>query len=140
MHDLELICRGHQVFWKKIISHHRCTVWNWMIHLTMFFSVFSKRLSKMDTNFLRSDSWLHYFQRQITVVNSIMLAVWWQLMNRFCVPSRFVIFYYYMVLYSIWLIDWTCCFTDIETIREKSEISVQFDKQHKSDQLSKISG
>lgn len=60
-HDLDLICRAHQV----------CTLGVGRLFIT---AVLFCRWLKMGMSSLQSDSWLHYFQLLIIVVNLTMLV------------------------------------------------------------------
>lgn len=101
------------------------------------------RSLRTDMNFSQSDSWSHCFPHPITVVNSITLAVWWPLMNHCCVRFRSV---HKNLKFSLHIVSGLCykvtdsifSSIDSQTIREEGKISVQFDKQRQSNQLSEV--
>jgi len=66
-HDMDLICRGHQV--------------NYFLNL---------RLLRKGTNFLAIENLLQYFQPLIIVANSTMPERWCLLMKIWCAASKFL--------------------------------------------------
>lgn len=84
-HDLDLVCRAHQVD-SKVFVVWFLTVLFWV--LTLYFFLF--RSWKMVMNSLLRGSLWPYSQPLTTAANSTMLGQWWLLMKIWCAHSKFL--------------------------------------------------
>lgn len=88
MHDLELICRGHQVKWGFFSQFWQiCRIFRMnSTDLAPSFRLF--RWLKMATSSSPSGSWSPCSRHRTTAASSTMLAVWWRWTNHYCARSR----------------------------------------------------